>query len=112
MTSILHHRSYHGGIQDPSSTILEALDQISDDIVDLDQIELLPEKYASIKALDLDCVIFMNNVTFGFNDYVALATLKLARWQAVNFWRRCYDRLSGGRPLSIRRAFRTWRQSG
>ena len=27
----------------------------------------------------------MNNVTFGFNDYVALATLKLARWQAVNF---------------------------
>jgi len=53
--------------------------------VDLDRLPKLADKCAAIRALDLDCLLFMNNVTFGYNEYVALATLRMARWQAVNF---------------------------
>ena len=86
--SILHHDSYHGGVDD-QPTIIEDILSLSDDVVDLNDLPKLADKCAAIRALDLDCLIFMNNITFGFNEYVALAALRLARWQAVNFCAVC-----------------------
>ena len=57
---------------------------LSHEFVDLSQERSLSEQAEAIKALDLDCLMFMTNVTHGYNDYIALATLRLARWQAVN----------------------------
>lgn len=85
VTSILYRRNKHGDADQDVVTISKDLGEISDAIVDLDGTHGLLDKHAAIKALDLDCVLFMSNVTFGYNEYVALATMKLARWQAVNF---------------------------
>lgn len=57
---------------------------LSHEVVDLSRLRGLIEQTEAIKALDLDCLMFMTNVTHGYNDYIALATLRLARWQAVN----------------------------
>lgn len=84
VTSVIHHHGYHGDVFG-QSTLLNDIEELSDDIVDLDRLPKLADKCAAIRALDLDCLLFMNNVTFGYNEYVALATLRLARWQAVNF---------------------------
>ena len=84
VVSILHHHSYHG-IRADQPTIEDDLRSLSDEIVDLNNLPKLSDKCAAIRALDLDCLVFMNNVTFGYNEYVALAALRLARWQAVNF---------------------------
>ena len=88
VVSILHHHSYHGIMAD-QPTIEDDLRSFSDEIVDLNDLPKLADKTSAIRALDLDCLIFMNNVTFGYNEYVALAALRLARTQAVNFCAVC-----------------------
>lgn len=44
----------------------------------------LQDVASSIRALDLDLLMFASNVTWGYDEHIALASLKLARRQAVN----------------------------
>lgn len=85
VVSIIHHNGYFGAPANDADTLLGPIQALSHDVENLDGKPALKDKVAAIRALDLDCLIFMNNITFGYNEYVALATLRLARWQAVNF---------------------------
>ena len=45
----------------------------------------LPATAQAIRDLDLDVLIIMNNITWGYSNHIALCSLRLARLQAVNF---------------------------
>ncbi|GJE52621.1 hypothetical protein GOFOIKOB_5694 [Methylobacterium tardum] len=81
IVSIIHHN--RPATKD-RRTMEGRIAALSHEVVDLSRARGLMEQAEAIKALDLDCLMFMTNVTHGYNDYIALATLRLARWQAVN----------------------------
>ena len=85
VVSVVHHNGYFGVPASDADTLLAPIQELSHEVVNLNGTPSLKDKLAAIRALDLDCLFFMNNITFGYNEYVALATLHLARWQAVNF---------------------------
>ncbi|APT30080.1 membrane Transport [Methylobacterium phyllosphaerae] len=81
VVSIIHHN--RPATKD-RRTMEGRIAALSHEVVDLSRRRGLTEQAEAIAALDLDCLMFMTNVTHGYNDYIALATLRLARWQAVN----------------------------
>lgn len=57
---------------------------LSHEVLDLSDRRKLMDQAEAIAAAGLDCLMFMTNITHGYNDYIALAALRLAKWQAVN----------------------------